>query len=220
MKKLAVVSLLVWCASVLLAGPIEVDQPRRDPDPFLTRLKSAGIPTDDPEKLIETIGNNPGLSAPAAFALGKLPKTGRAVSALEAAITANAGQLDSSLPPLFELAAGYAAEALRHWGEKKWESLALQRLEFMTDGSAQIFMAGQLAAAGHYEGFHIVKEGLFRPELVRHALSEFPYFVGMKGSDGKPLDLAQFAAMIPANFPEDVQSLSKHTAEKIRSMEK
>ena len=68
---------------------------------------------------------------------------------------------------------------------------ARARLGSLKDGHPQVQMASVLAKMGDYTGWPIIKENLTRQYYATAALVATRFFVGMKDSEGKEVDIAR-----------------------------
>lgn len=186
------------------ADPGRADSPQRGDSPrsadgrnemderILGPLFRAGYRLEE-ESLLQALTRNDDVlvRAGAAYALGRLPRTGRIVETLLAVVTEGREGLSPSARDAQEVVVNRAIASLIRFGDDRWVSAAANRLPEVKYAAAQLERAGLLAKAGRFEGWQVVMSKVTDEKYTEVALEQVDHFKQMRGRSGERRNLAE-----------------------------
>jgi hypothetical protein len=160
-------------------------------DNFALPLRAEGVDPNDESALIGALRRPDGAAFLAAVILGSRP----ANPAVDQALLEAARPAKEKLTSRDELNLSAAVYALARHGEFGYADEVARRLPAIQDPDTQLWLAGNLAIAGRYDGWPLIKSAITTGRnglaLMQVALTCLLYFDGMKDKEGRPVNLAE-----------------------------
>ena len=199
-------ALFVMGTFILLGQPEkQLGQAEKQWEPFILMsgsgpaLKEAGFDLNDPESLILAARHEDSVDSPlirqgAAYGLRMFPPSPRLIGELMRLVDDPNGSV-----------AIMACQSLAKWNDRSWMDRARARLGSFGNGHNQVAMSRVLAEMGDHTGWPLIKENLTRQYYATAALVATRFFVGMKDSEGKEVDIAREVELMAPHIEAGAQ---------------